>query len=93
TVAARESARALVRHWPRGDPGEAVAVAWEVAELHGIDRDEVTIRAPLLPPGRGDRLAVSVEVPMPAIAVLGLRVGSWRYRALEVRRVEDFRSR
>ncbi|MFM7225301.1 MAG: hypothetical protein ACKOBG_04610 [Actinomycetota bacterium] len=93
TVAARESARVLVRDWPRGDPVEAVAVAWEVAELHGIDRDEVTIRAPLLAPGRGDRLAVSVEVPMPAIAVLGMRVGSWRYRALEVRRVEDFRSR
>lgn len=93
TVAAREAARVLARDWPHGEPGEAVSVAWEVAELHGIDRDDVTIRAPLLPPSRGDRLAVEIEVPMPAIAVLGVRVGAWRYRALAVRRIEDFRSR
>lgn len=93
TVAAREAARVLARDWPEGDPAEAVSTAWAVAEVHGIDRDEVVVRAPLLPPGRGARLAVSVEVPMPAIAVLGIRVGAWRYEALEVRRMEDFRSR
>lgn len=93
TVAAREAARVLARDWPEGDPAEAVATAWAVAEVHGIDRSEVVIRAPLLPPDRGERLAVTVEVPMPAVAVLGVRVGAWRYSALEVRRIEDFRSR
>ena len=93
TVAAREAARVLVRDWPHGNPAEAVGVVWEVGAVHGIGPDDLTVRAPMLPPDRGDRLAVSVEVEMPAIAVLGVRVGSWHYTALEVRRVEDFRSR
>ena len=93
TVAAREAARVLVRDWPSADPGEAVATAEEVAAAHGVDRGDVVVRAPLLAGERGSMVRVEVTVTMPAIAVPGVRAGAWHYTAVEVRRIDDYRSR
>jgi hypothetical protein len=93
TVAAREAARVLVHDWPAADPAEAVAVAFEVAAAHGVAVGDVTVRAPLVAAARGSLLRVEVTVSMPAIAVMGIRAGAWHYTAVEVRRVDDYRSR
>lgn len=94
TIAAREAARALVREWPNGDAADAVVVARIVAIDHGLDPDEVDVHVVSTGNSRGDAIEVRVSVPMPSIPVPGgSRVGAWTYTAVEVRRVDDYRSR
>jgi hypothetical protein len=93
TVSAREAARLLVRQWPDRDPDAAARVAREVAADHGVDAEDVQVRVDGGGVDRGAYVRVVVEVTMPAIAVLGMRAGSWDYTAVEVRRIDDYRSR
>jgi hypothetical protein len=93
TVAAREAARDLVDAWPNADPRDGAAVAERVAAAHGVAARDAVVRVASAGGGRGSYVRVEVSVRMPAIAVMGMRVGSWRYTAVEVRRVDDFRSR
>jgi hypothetical protein len=91
TVAAREAARTLANDWPRADTEAASAVAQEVASRRGVHGAHVHIRS--VGSARGSDIRVEVDVSMPAIGVAGMRAGTWRYTAVAVRRVEDFRSR
>jgi len=93
TVSARESARVLVRAWPGGSADDARRVALEVAADYDVDASDVVVDVESVGAARGAFVRVSVTVTMPAIAVLGMRAGSWRYTAVEVRRVDDYRSR
>jgi hypothetical protein len=93
TVAAREAARDLVDAWPNGDASAGAAVAERVAADHGVAGRDAVVRVSSAGDGRGSYVRVEVIVRMPAIAVMGMRVGSWRYTAVEIRRVDDFRSR
>jgi hypothetical protein len=91
TVAAREAARELVREWPASDPDRTAAVAREVAAAHGVEARAVRVATAGV--GRGEMVRVEVEVTMPAIAVMGMHAGEWRYTAVSLRRVDDYRSR
>jgi hypothetical protein len=93
TVSAREAARLLVRQWPASDADAATRVAREVAADHDVDDDDVRVRVDAGRVDRGAYIRVAVDVKMPAIAVLGMRAGSWNYTAVEVRRIDDYRSR
>ncbi len=93
TVAAREAARELVDAWPNAEARDAVDVADRVASDHGVDGADVVVRVRSAGGDRGSYVRVEVVVRMPAIAVMGMRVGSWHYTAVEVRRVDDYRSR
>jgi hypothetical protein len=93
TVAAREAARVLVREWPSADPNEAALVAQGVAADHGITGGEVTVQVLSVGVARGDVARVAVKVTMPAISVGGMSGGEWHYTAVEVRRIDDYRSR
>jgi hypothetical protein len=93
TVAAREAARVLVDDWPHGSTDAAVTVAREVAVDHGVDVADVDVRVRSAGVARGDEVRVEVSVTMPAIAVAGMHAGAWRYTAVAVRRVDDYRSR
>jgi hypothetical protein len=93
TVAAREAARELVDAWPNADPRDGAAVAERVAADHGVGAADLVVRVPSAGGDRGSYVRVEVVVRMPAIAVMGMRVGSWHYTAVELRRVDDFRSR
>lgn len=93
TVSAREAASLLVRQWPAADPDAATRVAREVAADHDVDADDVRVRVDAGRVDRGAYVRVAVEVTMPAIAVLGMRAGSWHYNAVAVRRIDDYRSR
>lgn len=93
TVAAREAARVLVDAWPNADPRDAVDVAERIAADHGVDRADVAVHVPSAGGGRGSYVRVEVVVRMPAIAVTGMRAGAWHYTAVELRRVDDYRSR
>jgi hypothetical protein len=93
TVAAREAARVLARDWPAGDPVAAARVAREVAADHGVDAADVEVRSDGTAKDRAGSVRVEVEVVMPAIAVGTIRAGAWRYTAVAVRRVDDYRSR
>ena len=93
TVAAREAARALAREWPNGNPHEAEVVAREVGADHGVAAVDVAVRVLSIGAARGDLARVAVEVTMPAISVVGMSAGEWHYTAIEVRRIDDYRSR
>ncbi len=93
TVAAREAARDLVREWPSADPEQAARVAREVAADHGVEVGDVAVRVLSAGVARGDVARVSVTVTMPAISVAGMSAGEWHYTAVEVRRIDDYRSR
>ena len=93
TVAAREAARELVREWPSADPAQAVVVARDVAADHGVPASEVFVRVLSVGAARGDMARVAVRVTMPAISVAGMSAGAWHYTAVEVRRIDDYRSR
>jgi hypothetical protein len=93
TVAAREAARDLVNAWPHGDPAAARTIAREVAADHGVDPDDVNVVVRSAGAARGDTVRVEVVIAMPAIAIMGIRAGAWRYTALAVRRIDDYRSR
>ena len=93
TVSAREAARLLVRQWPDADSGAATRVAREVIADHDVGADGVRVRVDAGGEDRGAYVRVAVEVTMPAIAVLGMRAGSWHYTAVAVRRIDDYRSR
>ena len=93
TVAAREAARELVDAWPNADAAAAVDVAERVAADHGVESADVAVRVPSTGGGRGSYVRVEVVVLMPAISVMGMRAGTWHYTAVELRRVDDFRSR
>ena len=91
TVAAREAARTLANDWPHANPDSATAVAQAVAARRGVTDAHVHIRS--VGSTRGGEIRVEVDVLMPAVAVGAMRVSGWRYTAVAVRRVEDFRSR
>ena len=93
TVAAREAVRVLVNAWPNADPDAAVLVGQEVAADHGVRADELRIDVLSTGAQRGDVVRVAVRIRMPAIAVLGMSAGEWRYTAVDVRRIDDYRSR
>jgi hypothetical protein len=93
TVAAREAARELVRDWPTADPERAAVVARDVASDHGMPARDVVVQVLSVGVARGDLARVAVRVTMPAISVAGMSAGEWHYTAVEVRRVDDYRSR
>jgi len=93
TVAAREAARVLARDWPAADPNEAALVAEEVAADHGVDGGGAVVRVLSVGAARGDVARVAVQVTMPAIEVGPIAAGEWHYTAVEVRRIDDYRSR
>ncbi len=93
SVAAREAARELVRDWPGADPERAAAVARDVAADHGVPERDVVVQVLSLGVARGDLARVAVRVTMPAISVAGMSAGEWHYSAVEVRRIDDYRSR
>jgi hypothetical protein len=93
-VAAREAARELEQHWPVGDPAAATLVAAYVAQDHGIDAADISVRVLSMGSAPGDQIRVEVRVRMPAIAVPGLNgVASWTYSTVASLRVDDYRSR
>jgi hypothetical protein len=93
TVAAREAAQEVARAWPGGSEELARLVAVLIAGDHGVPPADVAVRAPSLGADRGDLVRVEVTVTMPAIAVAGIRAGSWQYTAVAFRRIDDYRSR
>jgi len=93
TVAAREAANELAAAWPHGDPAIARLVAADVAADHGVDAADVIVRVPSVGEARGDDVEVEVDIRMPAIGVGRMGLGSWRYTARAVRRIDDYRSR
>jgi hypothetical protein len=92
TIAAREAARTIANEWPRPAQTDANRVAREVAADFGIAADDITVVAPSGPIPRGGVARVEVWVTMPAVSVASVRAGSWRYRAVAVRRIDDYRS-
>lgn len=93
TVAAREAVRELVAEWPAAEPADAARVAREVAAAHGVDTAQVEVNVVNPNATRGDDVRVDVRIPMPAVAIMGIRIGGWHYTAMETRRVDDYRSR
>ena len=93
TIAASDAARVLVNDWPAGDVRAAVAQAREVAANEGVDAHAVDVRVVSTGVAPGTDVRVEVTVTMPAIAVGGIRAGEWRYTAVAIRRVDDYRSR
>ena len=93
TVAAREAVRVLVRDWPNADPNRSALVAREVAEDHGVAAGDVVVSVLSVGAARGDLARVAVKITMPAISVLGMSAGEWHYTAIDVRRIDDYRSR
>ncbi len=93
TVAAREAARELVREWPNADTEQAAAVARDVAADHGVPASDVVVEVLSVGVARGDVARVAVRVRMPAISVAGMSAGEWHYTAVELRRIDDYRSR
>jgi hypothetical protein len=93
TVAAREAANELAAAWPAGDPAVARLVAADVAADHGVDAADVVVRVPSVGEARGDYVEVDVDIRMPAVGVGRMAIGSWRYTAKAVRRIDDYRSR
>jgi len=93
TVAAREAANELAAAWPTGDPAIARLVATDVAADHGVDASDVLVRVPSVGEARGDYVEVDVDIRMPALGVGRMGLGSWRYTAKAVRRIDDYRSR
>src|SRR6476469_8972184 len=71
-VAAREAARELELRWPAGDRVAATLVATYVAQNHGIDASDISVRVLSMGSAPGDQIRVEVRVRMPAIAMPGL---------------------
>jgi hypothetical protein len=94
TVAAREAARDLERHWPAGDTAEAELVARDVGADHGIPAADISVHVLAVGVNPGDQIQVEVRVRMPAIALPGAsRIGAWTYATVATLRVDDYRSR
>jgi hypothetical protein len=93
TVAAREAARELVRDWPHADTEHIAGVARDIAADHGLPAGDVVVQVISVGIARGDMARVAVRVKMPAISVAGVAAGEWHYTAVEVRRIDDYRSR
>ena len=75
-------------------PIDASVVAREVAADHGVDASDVERARVVGRRGaRRRRRASRSTSTMPAISVLGMRAGAWHYTAVEVRRIDDYRSR
>jgi hypothetical protein len=53
----------------------------------------VIVRVPSVGEARGDDVEVDVDIRMPALGIGRRAVGSWRYTARAVRRIDDYRSR
>jgi hypothetical protein len=92
TVAAREAARTVVDEWPQPAAADAVRTAQDVARDHGISAEDLDVRVAPQDPARGSDVRVDVWVEMPAISVAGIHAGAWRYHAVAIRRVDDYRS-
>jgi hypothetical protein len=92
TIAAREAARVLVDEWPYANKADAIAIAREVAANDGVAASDLDVAIADASPAPGGVVEVDVIVTMPAISIGGIRAGAWRYRAVSVRRIDDFRS-
>src|SRR5262249_46320260 len=92
TVAAREAARTIVDEWPQPATADATRAAQDVARDHGVSPDDIDVHVPAAVPPRGSDVRVEVWVTMPAVAIAGIHVNAWRYRAVAVRRIDDYRS-
>ena len=92
TAAAREAARTIVNEWPQPVAADAIRAAQDVARDHGVAAEDVDVGVPATVPVRGGDVRVEVWVTMSAISVAGIHVGSWRYRAVAVRHIDDYRS-
>jgi NADH dehydrogenase/NADH:ubiquinone oxidoreductase subunit G len=93
TVAAREAAKQVAAAWPTATVDTARVVAVDIAADHGVDPADVVVRVPSIGATRGSLVEVDVDVRMPAVGVGRMRVGSWRYTARALRRIDDYRSR
>jgi len=92
-VAAREAAKQVAAAWPSAGTDMARVVAVDIAADHGVDPADVVVRVPSIGAARGSYVEVDVDVRMPAVGVGRMSVGSWRYTARAVRRIDDYRSR
>jgi hypothetical protein len=92
TVAAREAARTVVDEWPSPAAADARRTAQDVGRDHGIDPGDLDVRVAPDDPPRGSDVRVDVWVRMPAVSVAGIHVGAWRYHAVAIRRIDDYRS-
>jgi hypothetical protein len=92
TVAAREAARTVVDEWPQPATADATHAAQDVARDHGVSSDDIDVQVRAAVPPRGGAVRVDVWMTMPAISVAGIRVGAWRYHAVAIRRIDDYRS-
>lgn len=91
-VAAREAAALAVEGYPRDVTREAAAVAEAVAEVHGVDPDEIDVRV-AADLRRGGSVTATVAVDMPALTVPFVgRVGGFRWTTEQTRRIDDYRS-
>jgi hypothetical protein len=91
TVAAREAARTVVDEWPQPATADAIRAAQDVARDHGVSAHDVDVHVPPAVPPRGGTVRVDVWVTMPAVSVAGIDVAGWRYHAVAIRRVDDYR--
>src|SRR5690349_11432485 len=91
--AADEAAKALVDAWPHANAIEASDAARAIAADSGVDPVDVAVRVESIGAARGDDVRVRVSLRMPAVAVLGMQSGEWRYDAVATRRIDDYRSR
>lgn len=91
-VAAREAAAVAVEGYPRDVTREAAAIAEAVAEVHGVDREEIDVRV-AADLRRGGSVTATVTIEMPALAVPFLpEVGAFRWTTTQTRRIDDYRS-
>ena len=93
SLAAEEAAKVLVDEWPHGDGADAVEAAHEVAADHDVDAADVALYIESVGGERGDDVRVRISVRMPAVSVLGMHAGEWRYESVVTRRIDDYRSR
>jgi pyruvate/2-oxoglutarate dehydrogenase complex dihydrolipoamide acyltransferase (E2) component len=93
SLAAAEAAKVLADAWPHGDAVVATVAARAVAQDHGVDAADVSVQIDSFGRERGDDVRVRVSVRMPAVSVIGVRAGEWRYDAFATRRIDDYRSR
>jgi pyruvate/2-oxoglutarate dehydrogenase complex dihydrolipoamide acyltransferase (E2) component len=93
SLAADEAAKTLVDEWPHANAADATAAAREIARDRGIDPADVSVRIESLGEARGDDVRVRVSVRMPAVSVIGMQAGEWRYDSVATRRIDDYRSR
>lgn len=90
-LAAREAARIAAAGYPRDLSAEASAWGEAIAVNHGVRAGDVdvTVEGALV---RGGRIEARATVRMPAVAVPGVRAGTWSWTAVQRARIDDYRS-